>query len=120
MRTWRPPTSSRWEREEKLGPLAGLGFDPDPPVVSLDNAPANSQSDASAGVFIVRMQALEEAKNGFTIFTRYTDTIVFNAEEPKITFSSGVQTNPQGPVVAVLYGVTNQILKHLRQVTFPN
>jgi hypothetical protein len=62
--------------------LADGRFNPNPSAVALDNALADSQADAAAGICVAAMQTLEDEKHALEILRRNTDAIVTDAEEP--------------------------------------
>lgn len=75
--------------KRKIDPRPGLGFDPDPPAVSLDDTSADSKAHAGAGVGLVRVKAFEEPKDSFLIFCGNPYAVILDAEQPVVILSSG-------------------------------
>src|SRR6185437_5848450 len=65
MRMWfrRPTASSDGDREEEIGSFSGFGFHPDPPIITLDDALADSQSDTRSRIVVRAMKSCKQAKD---------------------------------------------------------
>src|SRR4051812_30660310 len=96
------------KREVKRRPLAGARLDPDLAAVAFDDAFANGQADAVAGVFRRRMDAFEDAKNPLLIAVIKTDAIVPDAEVPVTALAPfGLDVNARLLAGAKLDGVAD-------------
>jgi hypothetical protein len=66
--------SSGWDGEQEGRSLFVLGFDPDTPPISFGDSLADGQADA--GIFVVRMKAIEDPKNVLLRLGMDTDAVI--------------------------------------------
>src|SRR5581483_6882681 len=81
--------ASAWHAEEEGGSTPGFGLDPNATPVALDNSFADRQPHSGAGVFGIRVQALEDPKHGFLVLGWHADAIIRDAEHPLSFNQSG-------------------------------
>src|SRR5579871_465818 len=103
-----------WKGEEECRALPRLRLYPDPAAIALDDALANSQADAGAGI-LMPVQALEYAENLPGVAGLDSDSVVLHRELPVPVLGSGIDQNLRRLAGSVLQGVAHQILKQLHQ-----
>src|SRR6266568_2722364 len=104
------------EGELERGARAGLGLDPDPPAVALDDLLADGEADAGAGVLGAGVQPLEDDEDPVHVLRIDADPIVPDGEQPFLAVGSGRDVDRRshcGP--AELDRVPDQVLEHLRE-----
>src|SRR6266496_415664 len=104
------------EGEVELRPGAGLGLDPDPPAVTLDDLLADGEADAGAGVLGASVQPLEDDEDPVQILRVDADPVVAHLEAPLLAMGDGGDVDRRrlaGP--AELDGVSNEVLEHLAE-----
>ena len=62
--------------------MSWLGFDPDPPIILLHDPFADGKSNAGPGIFVICVQAFEEAKDVLLVFGRDADAVIAYGESP--------------------------------------
>src|SRR5262249_36328806 len=92
--------------------LSWFGLDPDPAAVVLDDPLAQCQSDARAGIFAARMQALEDQKDALEVLRIDADSVVLDPKQPRIVPRFGSHMYLRRAIrAAKLDGVTHQVLE---------
>lgn len=100
--------------EVECRPLPGLGLDPDPAMISVNDPLTNREPDAGAGIFIAGVEAFEKSKDILLKFRCDAYPVIGHSEVPlqflplraDVDFGDSVRT-------PVLDRVTNEILKEL-------
>src|SRR2546427_11318221 len=69
--------------EVKCRALPRCGLNPDAAFVPLDDLLADGQAEASAGVFLLRVQTLEDDKNPVKVLRVNADAVVPDRELPR-------------------------------------
>src|SRR5579875_2103346 len=105
--------------EEEISSASRLRFHPNASAVPLDDSFADSQPHSGAGVFAVRMQALEDSEDGLLISGRHADAVVPDVEPPLVVHSSGGQFDLDLFIgLSIFKGISNQVLEYLGQMAF--
>src|SRR5271168_832913 len=71
-----------WQAEEKCGPVAGSGGEPDLSPQPLHDLLAQGQADPRPGILFAGVQALKNLKYLFGIFRVDADAVVFHGKRP--------------------------------------
>jgi hypothetical protein len=119
--TWRRRTdgviSSEGEREVESRSSSGFRFDPDSSMISLDDSPTNGQTNPSAGVFIVVVKALEEAKYVLLVLGLDANAVVLDGEYAMAILTLPADADLRSSFRAPIFNrVSNEVLKKLLQV----
>ena len=69
--------------KRKVDPLPGLGFQPDPPAVALDDALAQGEADPGAGVLLLAVETLEDHEQALEVPGLDADAVVADLEGPE-------------------------------------
>src|SRR6185437_16245591 len=100
----------RGNGEEKSRAFARLGFHPDSASVTLDDFFANRQAHARAGIFLPRVQPLEQHENPLEIFRIDADAVVPHVKNPSVAVPPRADVNLRRSGAAELDGVPDQVL----------
>src|ERR1041385_5407624 len=105
------------QREPERGALAGLGLDADAAAVELDDALADGQADAGAGVLVAAVQALEDLEDAVEVARLDADAVVLDGDAPAARPRLGRDLDAAGPVAgAELEGVADEVLQQLHEL----
>src|SRR5205807_8954079 len=100
----------------KSTPLAWSRFYPDAAAVALDNALAERQTDAGAGVFVARVQALKKHEDALKVFRCDADAVVPDGEQPLVVLLLGANLQLRRALGAELDGVGDRVLEQAHQL----
>src|SRR5579884_52793 len=91
---------------------AGLGFNPDAAVVSLDDALADGQADAGTGILVARVQPFKKPKDQLAVLRLNADAVVGDRKKPVAGLILRANVNHRRPERAAVFdGVADQVLK---------
>ena len=93
--------SGSQEREEKRRAFAELRFHPHRAAGLLDDPAADGQPDPGAGIFVARVEALEDGEDAMEILRLDADAVVANGKDPDISFAAA--ETPMRGVAALRY-----------------
>ena len=82
----------------------------------LDNLLADGQPDAGAGILFAGVQALENLENPPGILRLNADAVVPHPKEPLLLLPAGADVDFRRPLAVELDGVSDQVLKELRNL----
>src|SRR6202034_3464302 len=88
--------------ETERGSGAGRGFQPDPATVILNDLPAHSSSDTSAGIAGAVMQSLEDHEDPVGVLGLDSDPVVADREFPELILAADRHNYPRRLVAAEL------------------
>src|SRR4051812_21923090 len=89
----------RGQGEVEDAALARRARDPDPAAVLVDDALADGEADARAGVVLLTMEALEGLEDALGVIRVHADAVVADREAPQAVAALGLDANPR-PLLA--------------------
>jgi len=104
--------ASNWECEVEGRSFSGFGFDPDPPMVSTHDPLRERQPNASAGIFIVGVQALEKSIYALLVTGIDADAVITHGENPFATLAYNADMHLGYPLRATIFDrVSDKVLE---------
>src|SRR5690625_3092911 len=83
--------------------------------MALNDALAQRQAYADAGVVFPRMQPLEDIEHALLLFRIDADALIGNGEQPKLTLRLGLDPQSWRSGAMKLQGIPQQVLEQLQQ-----
>src|SRR5262249_38743631 len=80
----RRAVSSDRDGEAEIRSLAGLGFDPDPAMITFDNSLTDRESDTGPRVSVCAVESCKQAKDLLLKLGLNADAIVANGKHPRV------------------------------------
>src|SRR5580698_1248917 len=110
-------SSSERDRETEGRTASGFGFDPDPPMMALNDAHTNGKTDSRSGVTVTIVQSSKQSKDLLLKFGCNSNSVVLHREYPGVISSLGGDMNDRSPLrISILNAVADQVLKELLEV----
>ena len=106
------------DRKVKGGPLAGLGFEPNPTIMILDDLLTDRQADPAPRVFRVTMQTLEDHEDAGRVLRIDADAVVLDRKRPVLCFFRGRDMHAWSHLCAELDAVADQVSRVGESLTF--
>ena len=105
--------------EVEDGAAGGGGFNPDAAAVAFDDALADGQADAGAGVFCA-VEALEDCEDVAGVLGIDAEAIVGNGKNPVPAGFAGREVDARGIIAVIFDRVRDEILQQLAEVGLIN
>ena len=90
--------SSDGKHKAERRTFPAFGFNPNPAIVAIHNAPADGQSNSRPREFIVGMEAFEQPKNLILVFGLNTNAVVAYRESPVAILALHSDTHDRRPL----------------------
>src|SRR5436190_18659266 len=104
------------QREVERRPLIGLRVEPDPASSLLDDALADRETDAAAGVLVARVVPAEEVEDVVRERGVDADPVVLHRESDELAVADSGDFDDRGAVALELDRVRDEVLEELQQV----